>query len=276
MPGDPSPGKHAASATAAAERSRKDAAFQVQAPRRPLRRYLLARAFLKLAAYAYSSVEVEGRERIPPGPVLYCFSHQSWIDPMYVMAVLPSSPRLYFFGPQENDMRRGFRNRLMRWFGLVIPFAPGARGLIAATHRSVDLTTAGASIAIAGEGRIHCGESRLLPLKEGAAYIALRAGIPLVPMAINGTSWLGFRRRIRVRFGDAIEPSQATADRPDGDEVAALTAKAFESLHDLVADFRDRRPPGPAGRWLTELFNEWPDGRRPTSPTSPMSPKQGS
>ena len=276
MPGDPSPGKHAASAIAAAERTRKDAAFQVQAPRRPLRWYRLARASLKLAAYCYSSVEVEGRELIPPGPVLYCFSHQSWIDPMYVISVLPGSPRLYFFGPQENDMRRGVRNRLMRWFGLVIPFAPGSRGLLAATHRSVELATTGASIAIAGEGRIHCGESCLLPLKEGAAYIALRARIPLVPMAINGTSWLGFRRRVRVRLGNAIEPSQATAGRPDAAEVAALTAKASESLLDLVADFGDRRAPGPVGRWLTELFNEWPDGRRPTSPPKPVSPTQGS
>jgi 1-acyl-sn-glycerol-3-phosphate acyltransferase len=276
MPGDPSPGKHAASATAAVERTRKDAAFQVQAPRRPHRWYLLARASLKLAAYAYSSIQVEGRERIPPGPVLYCFSHQSWIDPMYVMAVLPRSPRIYFFGPQEDDMRRGIRNRLMRWFGLVIPFAPGARGLLAATHRTVDLTSAGASIAIAGEGRIHCGESCLLPLKDGAAYIALRAGVPLVPMAINGTSWLGFRRRIRVRFGEPIAPAQATAGRPDADGVVALTAKASESLLNLVADFGDRRPPGPVGRWLTELFNEWPGGERPTARTTPPSPTRGS
>jgi 1-acyl-sn-glycerol-3-phosphate acyltransferase len=151
----------------------------------------------------------------------------------------------------------------MRAFGLVIPFAPGARGLLAATHRSVDLARGGASIAIAGEGRIHCGESSLLPLKDGAAYIALRAGIPLVPVAVNGTGWLGFRRRVRVRFGAPIPVASDPSRRPAPEEVAALTAEAFRSLEALVQGFGDQRPPGRIGRWLTELFNEWPDRRRP-------------
>jgi len=59
----------------------------------------------------------------------------------------------------------------------------------------------GAVVAIAGEGRIHARESELLPLSEGAAYFALRSGIPLVPIAINGTSWLRFSGRVRVRVG---------------------------------------------------------------------------
>lgn len=251
------------------ERTRKDAAFQQQAPRRSPFWYLIARVSLRIVARSYSSIQVEGAELRPSGPALYCFSHQCWIDPMYVLAVLPRKPRLYFFGPQENDMRRGIRNRLMRLFGLVIPFAPGARGLLAATHRSVDLARGGASIAIAGEGRIHCGESALLPLKEGAAYIALRAGIPLVPVAINGTGWLGFRRRVRVRFGKPIQVAQEPVRRPTSEEVEALTLRAFESLSELVGDFGEQPPSGPIGRWLTELFNEWPERHRPMADSHP-------
>jgi len=269
MPVGSLPDKHAASSSTGAERARVDAAYERQAPRRSRLWYVIARATMGFVARSYSSVHVEGSESLPAGPVLLCFSHQCWIDPMYVLAAVPHGPRVYFFGPQEGDMRRGLRNRLMRSFGLVIPFAPGARGLLAATHRSVDLARGGATIAIAGEGRIHSGESYLLPLKEGAAYIALRAGIPLVPVAINGTGWVGFRRRVRVRFGAAIAVPREPMRRPAPEQVAALTGQAFESLAALVQDFGDQRPSGRVGRWLTELFNHWPDGHRP-EPGTPL------
>ena len=226
---------------------------------------MLARWAIKLAARTYSRVDVEGLENIPNEPALYCFSHQCWIDPMYVLAVLPRRPRIYFFGPQENEMRHGVRNRLMRWFGLVIPFAPGARGLLAATQRTAELARGGASIAIAGEGRLHVGEGTILPLKDGPAYIALRAGLPVVPVAINGTGWLAFRRPVRVRLGRPIAATAAVAGRPRGPEIAELTSRVLASLTELVGGFPDQPEPGRLGRWLTELFNEWPEGHRPGS-----------
>jgi 1-acyl-sn-glycerol-3-phosphate acyltransferase len=245
------------------DRTRKDGPFEQQAPARPARWFLLARWLLKLAALAYTDVEVEGKDNLPDGPALFCFSHQCWIDPMYILAVLPRRPRVYFFGPEQDDMRHGARNRLMRWFGLVVPFAPGARGLLAATQRADELSRDGAAIAIAGEGRIHCGEGVVLPLKDGAAYIALRAGIPLVPVAINGTGWLAFRRSVRIRFGEPICAVPALPGRPRAAETGVLTARAQASLEAMVRDFPDRSKPGPIGRWLTELFNDWPQRRRP-------------
>jgi 1-acyl-sn-glycerol-3-phosphate acyltransferase len=263
MSGEPLTQEHAASGRPGVARRRKDTPFDQQAPERSALWFLLAWSFSRIAARVYSKVRVEGLAGVPRTPVLYCFSHQCWIDPGYVLAALRRRPRVYFFGPEEEDMRRGVRNRLMRRFGLVIPFAPGARGLIAATQRSASLASRGASIAIAGEGRIHCGESVVLPLKDGAAYMALRANIPLVPVAVNGTGWLSFRREVRVRFGEAIDARSATPGRPHADEVAALTAAAQASLGRLVLGFDDRPPPGRAGRWLTELFNGWPGGARP-------------
>lgn len=275
MSGDSLLQEQASSATGPAGRPRRDALFEAQAPERPFVLYVVARSFARAVARCYSSVQVEGLERLPKSPVLYCFSHQCWIDPMYVLAAMPGRPRVYFFGPAEEDMRRGVRNRLMRWFGLVIPFAPSSRSLIAATHRSATLATRGASIAIFGEGRIHCGESVVLPLKEGAAYIALRAGIPLVPVAINGTGWLGFRRRVRVRFGEAIEADPSTPGRPRADEVGVLTSRAQQALEGLVGGFDDRPPSGRTGRWLTELFNDWPGGSRPPCGSASVTPQEG-
>jgi hypothetical protein len=64
---------------------------------------------------------------------------------------------------------------------------------------------------------------------------------------------------VRVRIGDPIPAS----GRPTRESIAALTASSWSALHALVADHPDFPPPGPFGRWLTEQFNDWPEGSRP-------------
>ena len=87
-----------------------------------------------------------------------------------------------------------------------------------------------------------------------------------VPVAINGTSWLGFRRTARVRVGLPLETRPRTTGRPTSDEVAVLTRRAHIALQPLVSDFPDQPKPGPVGRRLTDLFNTWPEGSRPGVP----------
>jgi 1-acyl-sn-glycerol-3-phosphate acyltransferase len=239
--------------------------MQGQAPRRSHRRWLLTRAFLRVAIRLYSRVRVDGLERLPDGPSILCFNHQNWADPFFLCATIPREPRVYFFGPEQEDMRRGVRNRIMRWSGTVVPFQPGKRGLVAATRLAEALVAGGAAMAIAGEGRIHSGESELLALLDGPAYLALRSGVPIVPVAINGTGWLGFRRVVRVRFGTPVllPAGEGGASREAVDET---TARIWAALHALVAGFPDRPAPHAVGRRLTELFNDWPEGARPSVP----------
>ncbi len=42
----------------------------------------------------------------------------------------------------------------------------------------------------------------------------------------------------------------------------ALTADLWTRLHDLVHDAPPVARPGRVGRWLTERFNDWPEGSR--------------
>ena len=239
----------------------------IQAPARSYRRFRLIKIALGFVTRAYSGFRLEGAELLPFSPSIVCFSHQNWVDPFFVIAALPARPRTHFFGPEQEDMTHGFRNRLMRWGGVAVPYRPGRHGLVAATRRVEELLAQGDRIAIAGEGRIHAGEAVILPLLEGPAYMALRSGVPIVPMAINGTSWLAFRRRVRLRVGRPIQPSPIGGDRPTPEAVTALTAQVRDALLELVGDF----PDPPQSRWiggrLTELFNDWPEGSRPPLPS---------
>jgi HAD superfamily hydrolase (TIGR01509 family) len=227
----------------------------------PIRRAIrtwISRAAAWLLGRALFRPSLSGRDRLPRGPAIYCANHLSWVDPFVLMATLPLRPRLMFFGPKEEDMSVGGRNRLMSWTGATIPYRPGKNDLLDATRRVHAAVAAGRVVVIFGEGRIQPLESHLRPLSEGAAYFALREGVPLVPIAIGGTSWLGFGRRIRVRVG---EPIVATG-RPSREAVDALTARCQAALAAMVANQPEGRRPGPFGRWLTELFDDWPEGTR--------------
>jgi len=189
---------------------------------------------------------------------MYCFNHLSWFDPIAIMAAFPIRARLYFYGPKEVDMAIGARNRLISWAGIAVPFRPTKDDLVTSVRRAEAVFESGAMLAIAGEGGLHVHEGDLLALQEGAAYLALRARVPIVPVAITGTSWLGFRRTITVRVGEAIE----TGPRPTHTVVEAYTARTWHALRTMVDADRDLPVPGPFGRWFTDLFNTWGPGGR--------------
>jgi 1-acyl-sn-glycerol-3-phosphate acyltransferase len=175
-----------------------------------------------------------------------------------MMATMPFRPRLSFFGPREEDMLVGGRNRLMSWTGATIPYKPGKNDLLEATRRVGAVIAGGGVVAIAGEGRIGAIEDRLLPLNDGPAYFALRSRVPLVPIAINGTSWLRFGARVRVQVGEPIAPE----GRPDRATVDAMTATLRDRLEALLAGAPTPERTGRVARWVSDRFNEWPEGSR--------------
>ncbi|MCI0584043.1 MAG: 1-acyl-sn-glycerol-3-phosphate acyltransferase [Chloroflexi bacterium] len=224
-------------------------------------RYYTSRLVVGFVMRLLFRLRVEGHEHLATGPAIYCFNHLNWTDPFLLYSTLPLRPRTYFFGPKEDDLRVGPRNRLMFWTAVAVPYRPAKTDLLEVTRRVGAVFQAGGVLAIAGEGRIHVGERDLLAIQDGTAYFALRSGVPIIPVAINGTSWLGFRRRLRVRVGRPIPAS----GRATGEAVAALTAETWRALKALVEDAEEPARPGRFGRWLTEVFNDWPEGSREAS-----------
>lgn len=221
-------------------------------------RYRYAQLVVKAYGFLLFRIRLEGAERVVNGPALYCFNHLGWLDPLVMLAAFPARVRLYFYGPKEEDLRRGAKNQIMWWTGIAVPFSPSKDDLITSVRRAQAVFESGGSLAISGEGGIHVHEGDLLPFQEGAAYLALRARVPIVPVAITGTSWARFRGEIRIRLGEPIE----TGPRPTRDAVTTYTARIWHAVKAIVADDRDRPPPGRIERWFTDVFNDWGPGGR--------------
>jgi 1-acyl-sn-glycerol-3-phosphate acyltransferase len=97
---------------------------------------------------------------------------------------------------------------------------------------------AGNSFLIFPEGT-RSKSRQLLPFKKGGFIMAIGAGAPIVPVAIDGGreamrkgSRLVWPARIRIRVGDPIETAGLTME--DRDAVIASTRQAIEAMLDAA------------------------------------------
>ncbi len=219
-------------------------------------KYNFIRYGLRFFVGCYLRVRVQNAHLLPQGePYLICFSHPNWVDPMALVGYWPDRRWIWIFGPREEDMSTGWRNRLIMWGGNCVPFRPERDDLLDTTRRAVRVMKNGYILGIAGEGRLSDKEGDIVPLHDGAAFFALRAGVPIVPVAVIGTRWLSFGKTVRLRIAPAIPTAGRRADRAT---VADVTAQLDRAFDDLLAGVAEEPPPGPFGRWLTDVFAERP------------------
>lgn len=196
-------------------------------------------------------VRAVGLERWPDPPFQLVANHHNGFDPMLVLSVAPIEPRITWFGPREVDFGRGFKNRLMAFFGGVIPYNPEKTTLTSAVRAVRRVFAAEGVLGIFAEGRIGFRETELLAFEDGAAAFAIASGVPVVPCAIVGSTHLWFRRRIEVRFGPAIRTGAVR-----GREARAeLEAGIRDAVAALLPGEEPRLPRRRPLAFLTDLFN---------------------
>lgn len=217
--------------------------------------WLLSRAIVRFLF----DVRVVGLEHWPRPPFQVVVNHHNGFDPILVLGAAPLEPRITWFGPKEADFSHGFKNRVMAFFGGVIPYHPERTTLTSAVRAVRRVFAAGGVLGIFAEGRVGFRESELLPFEEGAAAFAAASGVPVVPCAIVGSSRLWFRRRIEIRFGPPI----STADARSRDGRAALEARLRRAVADILPAEEPRLPRRrPLEGLLTDLLNGTEDAER--------------
>ena len=214
-------------------------------------RYRLMRALVRLLVGILFDVRATGLEQWPKPPFQMVANHHNGWDPLLVIAIAPEAPRITWFGPREADFSRGFKNRIMAFFGGVIPYHPEMTTLTSAVRAVRRVFAADGVLGIFAEGRIGVRETQLLPFEEGAAAFAVTAQVPVVPCAIVGSSELWFRKRIEIRFGPPI-PTEGLR----GAEGRALAeARTREAIQALLPATEPRLPQHRPLSFLTDLLN---------------------
>jgi 1-acyl-sn-glycerol-3-phosphate acyltransferase len=154
---------------------------------------------------------VEGDEHILDRPAVYCVNHTSNVEPPVLFAALRRLvPRLAILYKQE------LRKLPILNIGFdLVGFIPVDRGNREQTAKALETAVArlnaGTSFLVFPEGtRSRTGE--LLPFRKGAFVMAMRAGAPVVPIAISGArdamrkgSSIVRPATIRLRVGAPIE-----------------------------------------------------------------------
>ncbi len=209
--------------------------------------YRLVRLVAVPLLYLCFRFQVEGRRNIPrPGNYIVIANHLNWLDEFSLLLLMPVEPRLHFLANPTILVTRKVQWFLVRSTGGFVSVVQGRHG-DPALFRHVDRCLAiGGAVAIFPEGSFGPAEGQLLPFKKGFAHFAIKAGVPVLPVALSGTKDLWFRKRIRVVIGEPIQP--ATHD-PD-----SLTAAAYQRMKELLPTYRDQPGRKLLRRQLTNLF----------------------
>jgi 1-acyl-sn-glycerol-3-phosphate acyltransferase len=192
---------------------------------------LWSRAMLSASGVrvTYEGVE-NARKR---SPCVFISNHQSFLDIWATTPVLPLPTRFV-------AKKSLFRLPVFGWCLSAGGFIPIDRKNRTQAVRSLEMAAekirGGRLIFLFAEGT-RSRDGRLGPFKKGAFHMALRAGVPVVPVAISGT-WdalprTSFRPRpgeARVRFLPPVEVDRYAPDDIDGlmSEVRAAIVRGLE------------------------------------------------
>jgi 1-acyl-sn-glycerol-3-phosphate acyltransferase len=221
-------------------------------------RYRLMWGLVRAIVRPLFDVRAKGLEHWPAPPFQIAANHHNGWDPLLVIAVVPVEPRITWFGPKEADFSRGFKNRVMAFFGGMIPYNPEKTTLTSAVRAVRRVFEADGVLGIFAEGRIGFREAELLPFEDGAAAFAVASGVPVVPCAIVGSSDLWFRKRVEVRFGPAIA-TEAVRGR---EARAELDGRIRDAVRALLPDAEPRIPRRRPLAFLSDLLNGTEDVAR--------------
>lgn len=148
---------------------------------------------MKTALLTLSNWRVTGQELVPPGPLVIASNHTSYIDPPLLCASIPR--RIVWMAKQEvfDDSISG---PMARAFG-AFPIKRGA-GDLKAFRTALYILEKGLALGMFPEGeRVRNGQMRRG--YPGTAFLAIKSGVPVLPVGIAGTERLQTRREIFFR-----------------------------------------------------------------------------
>jgi len=195
--------------------------------------YRVGRFTAKVFLPTFGSLEVVGLQNVPKnGPLLVAANHQSYADPPVLIYAIN---RPIWFMAKRTLFKGPFLSYLLRKVH-VFPVDRNGRDF-EALHWAQETVDQGRALAVFPEGTRSPGALR--SGQDGLAYIALRTGAPILPVAITGTEGIKHMLRMPFHFQKlrAVigEPYLlAPAQRIDRSLLESVTVRIMRSIADLL------------------------------------------
>lgn len=175
-------------------------------------------------------VNVKGVERIPPGTVIFAANHTSSADAPAVVGAIPRRIAILLKRSLFEWPIVGQAFHLARF----IPVERANReSAIQSLEKATEAIKNGQSFLIYPEGT-RSPDGRLGEFKKGTSVMAIKAGVPLVPVACSGAHRIMKKRSLKIYPGEVlveflspIDSTQYTLEQRDAlnqrlhDELAA-------------------------------------------------------
>ncbi|MEA1965482.1 MAG: lysophospholipid acyltransferase family protein [Candidatus Aerophobetes bacterium] len=184
---------------------------------------------------AFFGIKIQGEENIPSvGGVILASNHLSYLDPI-VIALL-TRRKINFMAKEEL-----FKNSLFSFLIGSLGAFPLKRGGFdgAAYKKALYILREGKVLVLFPEGTRRQKKGEISSLQKGAARIALSAGVPLVPIAIQGTDKvlprgkkMVRRAKINVRIGELFPGEKLSYTK---DETDKLHTRLIKSINELLS-----------------------------------------
>jgi 1-acyl-sn-glycerol-3-phosphate acyltransferase len=189
---------------------------------------------------AGADLRVDGSpDALADRPAIYVMNHQSSLDIPAAFSVLPVDLR---FIAKHTLRKVPFLGWYMSWTGMVFVDRSNSTQAVGTLNAAAERVRGGVSLLAYPEGT-RSRDGRILPFKKGPFVLALQAGAPIVPIAIEGSMECmpahlrPFRPGVvRMAIGEPIPTAGLTMEHRD--ELVRQAREAVVALHASLASTR--------------------------------------
>jgi 1-acyl-sn-glycerol-3-phosphate acyltransferase len=206
-------------------------------------RFTFGQALIMAVTYIYTRVvwrtKIVGRFPLPPnqGAVIVC-NHRGPLDPTFIAITLDRMVHWMVAREYVENPALGWAFRICQSISV-----SRAGADTAATRAAIRYAQSGSLVGIFPEGRINVSTELLLSGRPGAAMVALRARVPVVPCYVegspyDGTAWgcLFMPAKVRLVLGQPIDLSPYYGQEEDREVLRMLTKRFLKEIASLAGD----------------------------------------
>jgi 1-acyl-sn-glycerol-3-phosphate acyltransferase len=205
--------------------------------------YASVRGLIHVVATLFGSVRIVGAEKVPDhGAFVLAPVHRSNVD--FALAALVTKRPMRYMGKDSI-----WKSKPLGRFVSMLGAFPVHRGTADrdALQACTDIVTGGSPLVMFPEGT-RCSGPVVEELFDGTAFVAAKAGVPIVPVGIGGSEAMMpkgakflHRSRLVLVIGDPIPaPDRTEKGRVPRSAVSSLTVRLRDELQELFDDAQRR------------------------------------